>query len=105
MLQGTAGVGVQAERGGGAHRHHLVQARVPAQKGDGLTPTPPTVWGHRWAWLTEAAHVHGGQQRAGLGQRRCGQERKALVDSVPLSTATKNKENREADKGQGHLSI
>ena len=52
----------------------------------------------------EAAHVQGGQQRAGLGQRRCGQEREALVDPVPLSTA-KNKENREADKGQDHLSI
>ena len=52
----------------------------------------------------EAAHVQGGQQRAGLGQRRCGQEREALVDPVPLSTA-KNKENGEADEGQDHLSI
>lgn len=104
MLQGTAGGGGADQTGVGAYRYHLLQACVPTQQVDGLTPTPPTARGPWRAWLMEAAHVQGGQQRAGLGQRRCGREWEALVHPVPLSTA-KNKENGEADKGRGRLSI
>lgn len=103
MLQGTAagGGGCRPNRGRG-----LQTSPGPGwctrPEGDGLTPAPPTARGHRRAWLTEAAHVQGGQQRAELGQRRCGREREALGDPAPLSTAIKNKEKREAGMGWGH---
>ena len=95
---------VQAEQGAGPTDITWPRLVYPPGRGQ-PDPRPPTAQGHRRAWLTEAAHVQGGQQRAELGQRRCGREREALGDPAHLSTATKSKENREAGMGWGHTSI
>lgn len=79
----------------------------------GLCPHPASGWpdphpSHRTGSLAGLAHGGGAcpgrAAKSGLGQRRCGREWEALVHPVPLSTA-KNKENGEADKGRGRLSI